>query len=212
MITSAHVFTPRPSADPRENLRVLQSPLRAPFQSAPSGPSSRSEEDIVLVESNCPRVVEEDKDLVILDEVILPPEALSSPSPAPVFMPIPVQNQAPPRTPVKWGRPSLHRAVLLRSAQKAAMRVEVQREEEMEVEEVEHTIAEMEEDEDANLDEENEDEDEEMDGNIEQAEERRSMSPWRLGIEAVKEGLGWAFAASSGEVHVHLTLTMPLAE
>ncbi|KZS99806.1 uncharacterized protein LAESUDRAFT_667531, partial [Laetiporus sulphureus 93-53] len=29
MIHSAHVFTPRPSADPRANLRVLQSPLKA---------------------------------------------------------------------------------------------------------------------------------------------------------------------------------------
>lgn len=208
MINSAHVFTPRPSTDPRENLRVLQSPLKTPFPSVSSEPpaswsssaiaapaaAEEEEEDIILVESNCPRVVEEEKDLVILDEVILPPQAPPSPS---VFRPIPVQNQAPPRTPVKRARPSLHRAVLLRSAQKVAMRAEIQREEQMEVEEVEDSIVGMDEDgdEDMGFDEEVEDEDE-----AENAEERRSMSPWRLGIEAVKEGLGWAFRGSSVEV------------
>lgn len=191
MINSAHVFTPRPSADPRENLRVLQSPLKAPFSSdASQASSSRSPEaegDIVLVESNCPRVVEEEKDLVILDEVTLPPEA----PPSPMFMPIPVHNQAPPKTPVKRLRPSLHKAVLLRSAQRAAIRAEIEREEEMEVEEVEESIIEMDEDADGGVPGEYEqedegDEDEEMqDG---EQEDRRSMSPWRLGIEAVKEG------------------------
>lgn len=211
MITSAHVFTPRPSADPRENLRVLQSPLKTPFASSGYSLASSAvpeEEDIVLVESDCPRVVEEDKDLVILDEVTLPPFAPSPERNTSNVMPVPVQNQAPPKTPSRRARASLHRAVLIRSAQRAALRAEMQREEAMEVEEVEESIVEMEEDEpglrenmDEDDDEENEDEDEEMfeEHETEQVE-RRSVSPWRLGIEAVKEGLGWAFRGPSVDV------------
>ena len=73
MIASAHVFTPRPSSDPRENLRVLQTPLRAPF--------AEEAAEIVLVQSDTPRVVEEDRDLVILDEVE-PEPVLPLPVPA----------------------------------------------------------------------------------------------------------------------------------
>ncbi|OCH84181.1 hypothetical protein OBBRIDRAFT_799298 [Obba rivulosa] len=89
MIHSAHVFSPAPSANPRENLRVLQSPLKAPFARAPGTPEharGRTEEaqEIVLVESDCPRVVEEERDLIILDHVTVqdpPPPSPSSPSP-----------------------------------------------------------------------------------------------------------------------------------
>ncbi|CDO68612.1 hypothetical protein BN946_scf184996.g43 [Trametes cinnabarina] len=107
MIASAHVFTPGPSPDPQENLRVLQTPLRTPF--------AREQEEIVLVHSNTPRVVEEDKDLVILDEV--------EPEPAPMLpLPLPIAHQ-PPKTP------------------RVHIQREMEMEEEQEVEEVEETIA-----------------------------------------------------------------------
>ncbi|KAJ2990143.1 hypothetical protein NUW54_g8562 [Trametes sanguinea] len=73
------------------------------------------EEEIVLVHSNSPRVLEEDKDLVILDEV--------EPEPAPILpLPLPVAHQAP-----KTPRVHIQR--------------EMQMEEEQEAEEVEETIA-----------------------------------------------------------------------
>ena len=52
MIASAHVFTPRPSRDPQENLRVLQTPLRAPFarEAAAGEEEAEEEEEIVLVQ------------------------------------------------------------------------------------------------------------------------------------------------------------------
>ncbi|KAJ7127370.1 hypothetical protein C8R43DRAFT_897413 [Mycena crocata] len=132
MIASAQVFSPRPSADPVQNLRILQSPLRAPFGS-PSSRNSGSRDDneeeeksITLVQGSQPRVVEEAADLVILEDVVL-----EAPLPA-----LNVKNAlvrtgssadlngqqergrtpGPPRTP---RRQSLHRAVLIRSAQRA---------------------------------------------------------------------------------------------
>lgn len=120
MIQSAQVFSPRPSNDPRENLRILQSPLknqfrspskpsalsRAPFtplkQSSPTpqrGQPSHAEDDdndndkdeeedeIVLVDGNHPRVVQEDRDLVILEDVA--EEELGPPSPVRMRQTIP---------------------------------------------------------------------------------------------------------------------------
>ncbi|KAJ7030444.1 hypothetical protein C8F04DRAFT_1113686 [Mycena alexandri] len=164
LIPSAQVFDPRPSPDPRQNLRVLQSPLRiagsspkkngSPAPGTPS-PSPRGvqagvqtqqddEEEadaedgqtITLVQGSHPRVVEEAKDLVILEDVELSAQeraaaannqsptatmagagrgrsnSTSAGSVAPPSPPPP----APPRTP---RRQSLHRAVLIRSAQRA---------------------------------------------------------------------------------------------
>jgi len=112
MIQSTQVFSPRPSADPRENLRVLQSPLKVPvtpsrsifrgvgtgsstpikaqnravsslkFGYAPNVGASEVEKDdqlegepedqeVILVHTNHPRVLEEDRDLVILEDVPL---------------------------------------------------------------------------------------------------------------------------------------------
>ncbi|KAI0649854.1 hypothetical protein C8Q79DRAFT_900791 [Trametes meyenii] len=173
MIASAHVFTPGPSHDPQQNLRVLQSPLRTPFAS--------EQEEIVLVHSNTPRVVEEDKDLVILDEV--------EPEPAPVFpLPLPPSHQVP-QTPVRRApRPSLHRAVLIRSAQRAAIQREIQVEEEQDAEEVEETIAaiaEAEEDEDVQ--------------EVPPPEGQRQVTGWRKSLDVVKGSLGWAFRGLSVE-------------
>ncbi|GBE83520.1 hypothetical protein SCP_0505730 [Sparassis crispa] len=165
MIASANVFSPRPSADPRENLRVLQSPLKP----------TREDPEIVLVESNTPRVVEADKDLVILDEVTLPPP----PIPAPVFT-MPSLPMTP--APVNRPRNSLHRAVLIRSAQRAEMHREMWKEEERELDEVEEFITPV-----KGQDE----EDEEM--GMQVKTKIKPVSSWRKSLEAVAGSLNWPF-------------------
>jgi len=65
--------------------------------------------EIVLVDGNHPRVVEEDKDLVILEDVEAP-------------MPLPVIRALPPKTPQRRRSQSLHRAVLIRSAQRRILK------------------------------------------------------------------------------------------
>lgn len=227
MIQSAQVFSPRPSHDPRENLRILQSPIRTSIFGGgaigglgdTNGPRSRSqsptkprsvsplkfgirppsdtededednngedeeqeeehdenergragyfdevlqteeEDHIVLVHTNHPRVVEEERDLVILEDVplhlVLPsPSVYSSGSPVRpgaqrhgLAQPQPQQyfaqpqpqaySQQPPSTPSRRrsvGGNALHRAVLIRSAQRAVWKAEKEREEEEEREE-----------------------------------------------------------------------------
>jgi hypothetical protein len=107
MIHSAQVFSPRPSADPAANLKVLQTPLkalqsrtrsvspnkkggargslmerlweaRADAKMAADAAGDAGEEDIVLVDGNHPRVVQEEEDLVILEDVPIP---VSTPTP-----------------------------------------------------------------------------------------------------------------------------------
>ena len=123
MIHSAQVFSPQPSKDPRENLRILQSPLKNSFKS-PVKTTLQEEDDIILVEGSHPRVVQDERDLVILEDVTLPP----SPSK-------PRTNLEPPQTPPRrrsLGGNTLHRAVLIRSAQRAVLKAEREREEEEE--------------------------------------------------------------------------------
>ncbi|GJE86346.1 FHA domain-containing protein [Phanerochaete sordida] len=202
MIQSAQVFTPRPSHDPRENLRILKTPIKSPFRSG-SSPMKRREssplkrgafvpedieeedeedEDIVLVESNHPRVVEEDRDLVILEHVVArEPE----PEPEPeeqrgrVQYPIPQSDQQAMQTPHRRqnSRPSLHRAVLMRSAHRTAMRREMEIEDEREAEEVEEIFEKVEQMQD--LRGEGEDE------NREEQQERtpRATSGWRKSLD-----------------------------
>lgn len=166
MIQSAQVFTPKPSQDPRENLRILKTPIKTPFtkfdrrQSSPlkrgmyipeEDEEEEEEHDIVLVETNHPKVVEEDRDLVILEHVTVEvPEPQPQPTPQQVQrhvqFPIPQNGQPQLQTPPRrrpHPRASLHRAVLIRSAQRTAMKVEMAREEEREAEEVEETIEAM---------------------------------------------------------------------
>jgi hypothetical protein len=132
-------------------------------------PADQQEEEyggtpIRLVEGNHPQVVEEQQDLVILEELEAP-DAEAHPSSIQVgggvnliqspvrepqmgatnmasAFPIPSsyqsqQFQTPRRRPA---RPSLHRAVLIRSAQRAAMLVEMEREQEQEEREVEEHV------------------------------------------------------------------------
>jgi len=182
MIQSAQVFTPRPDPDPHVNLRVLQTPIRltssplkhvhrTPGQTQAAGPQEEEfGTPFRLVEGNCPQVVEEEQDLVILEEVDAPepvPQATphgmktgaaqsefgqpmqnsmhvpqtGGPHPAPAF-PLPASHQLQQfQTPRRRpGRSSLHRAVLIRSAQRAAMRIEMEKEQEQEEREVEEHV------------------------------------------------------------------------
>ena len=232
MIQSAQVFTPRPDPDPRVNLRVLQTPIRlnsSPLKHARQTTPRRVHTDqleeecgtpIRLVEGNRPQVVEEEQDLVILEEVDAPqhisqPNSLNiqqspvqapqmgGPYPAPGF-PLSSshqlqQFQTPRRRP---GRPSLHRAVLIRSAQRAAMRMEMENEQEEEEREVEEHVMPVEEqmevdeegqlNQDANVIEEF-DEEVHEDGDGEDPgmdpEPTTPVLGWRMGLEAFKSGL-----------------------
>jgi hypothetical protein len=144
LITANKVFTSAPSPRPLDNLRVLQSPLR-PYAGAvrqPSplrgwgGPSTPEDdedddvedEEVVLVDGDHPRVVQEDKDLVIMEDLpaLVPDQPLRHIAPPAIRQ---MMETPPRRKPA--GRPSLHRAVLLRSAQRVVQDVR----EEMEVEE-----------------------------------------------------------------------------
>jgi hypothetical protein len=149
MIHSAQVFSPRPSNDPQENLRILQSPVKnpslSPIKQLNHSPLKSAiipddDEEIVLVHTNCPRVVEEEKDLVILEDVpvqlLSPSKPLSAPERSQPFPMIRFDPQ-PPCTPPRrrsLGGTALHRAVLIRSAQRAIMKTEKEREEEEEEE------------------------------------------------------------------------------
>ncbi|KAA1475288.1 hypothetical protein DENSPDRAFT_842031 [Dentipellis sp. KUC8613] len=245
MIQSAQVFSPAPSRDPRENLRVLQSPIKpltSPLKKGYRAPSpdeedveEDEEEEIVLVDGDCPRVVQEEKDLVILEdvEVIEPPPMAAPVHATPVrggTQPLSIQKrngQAVPRTPVRTGgwvgrlqstpqpqpqpapvqqyqtprrppRPSLHRAVLIRSAQRAVMRVEMEQEEEEDEKEVEMSVVAaediIEEDDEPDEDQGQEvsDDDDDAEGNDEGGkggeQEERSRPLWRKSLEAVRNG------------------------
>jgi hypothetical protein len=127
MIHSAQVFSPQPSKDPRENLRILQSPLKNSFKS-PVKATLQEEDEIILVQGSHPRVCQDERDLVILEDVALAP-------PSPKLH----ANIEPPRTPPRrrsLGGNTLHRAVLIRSAQRAVLKAEKEREEEEEEMEV----------------------------------------------------------------------------
>ena len=143
MIASAMVFTPRPSQDPRENLLTLQSPLKPSYSSPlkPAHDEEPEEEDIVLVESNHPNVVQDDEDNLVILESVQAPEPLESPRRFVQFTPQQHQYQTPRRNP----RSSLHKTVLIRSAQRTALKVEIELEEEEEEMEVEDVVTELEE-------------------------------------------------------------------
>ena len=219
MIQSAQVFSPRPSAHPHENLRVLQSPIKpfkTPSKITPSKEDSDegdSDQEIVLVDGNFPRVLEEEKDLVILEDVEVNEEVgqdeqqrtptrqmYASGSPRtpqfrelvpPMRLQTP-QMQSPPQTPRRrLPGASLHRAVLIRSAQRAVLKAEMEKEEAEEEKEVEEFIVA----EGAMYDstsssqssgDESEDQDKQEQDEDRQEEEDLVMSTWRKNFEAVK--------------------------
>ncbi|KAL0945900.1 hypothetical protein HGRIS_012183 [Hohenbuehelia grisea] len=232
MIQSAQVFSPRPSHDPRENLRVLKSPLK-PFASPTKSSLLRhashadddddlEEQEIVLVDGNHPRVVEEEKDLIILEDIELPdsdqtptksvpshsngrhaasrtvPSSSSqnSTSKGQATLAPPVPNNPPPQTPQRRARPTLHRAVLIRSAQRAVIRAEVEREEEEEEKEVEEFATQLNsstssESASEGDDDDDSEEDEEDEGVVGQA-------MWAKGLQAVRTKL-WPFGSDPSE-------------
>ena len=216
MIHSAQVFTPRPSQDPRENLRILKTPIKSPFMRQDYGYNRRmssplkrgayipeedeedeedEDRDIVLVESNHPRVVEEDRDLVILEHVVAPepepepPQQVVYPIPQAALPPAHLQHTPARRRP----RASLHRAVLIRSAHRTALQKEMEVEEEREAEEVEEIFEQVEQMQDLRDDEDDVEEDEHM-GRDEQPPQTPTVtSGWRKSLGLVT---GWAFGGS----------------
>jgi hypothetical protein len=159
------------------------------------------EEDIVLVETNHPRVVEEDRDLVILEQVTV--EVPEPEPPAQRIIQFPIPQHAQPQvqqTPRRRAHPrsSLHRAVLIRSAQRTAMKVEIEKEEEQDAEEVEETIQALEglvEDDEDDHDGEGDDDmemDQEPETEVKQASTPQAATPvsgWRKSLGLVT---GWA--------------------
>ena len=226
MIHSALVFSPRPSHDPRENLRILKSPLKGAFKSpmkcgspiparttlfgSPSeklqGDEEEEEEAIILVDGNHPRVVEEEKDLVILEDVPVSQVATND-----HLAPQPFLYSPQPQTPVRSRsvpRNSLHRAVLIRSAQRAVIKAEREREEHEEEMEVLETVAsELEECDDD--EEEPEGPDEVNEGTLGEEEGEdcdNSSTPkltWQKSIERL-----WPFRSSSPHDEVKLLLSL----
>lgn len=185
MIHSAQVFTPSPSKDPRENLRILQSPLKNSFKS-PVKAAPQEEDKIILVQGNHPRVVQEERDLVILEDVALVP-------PSPSKLP-----QTPPRRKSLGGN-ALHRAVLIRSAQRAILKAETEREEEEEEMEVLGAVVDAD-DEEGYEDNEREDvemnsptqEDDDFLDDTEQSERNDQKPLWRKSLEKII----WPFGSS----------------
>jgi hypothetical protein len=184
-----------------------------------------------LVEGNCPQVVEEEQDLVILEEVDAPEHLLQAtphsteggvaqsgfynpmqspahvpqtggPHPAPAF-PLPPSHQLQQfQTPRRrLGRSSLHRAVLIRSAQRAVMRMEIEKEQEQEEREVEEHVIPVEErmeiyteeqgDRDAVIEEFDEEayEDGDDENLVLDPEPEAPVLGWRTGLEVFKSGL-----------------------
>ena len=211
MIQSAQVFTPRPDPDPRVNLRVLQTPIRLNCSPLKRQSFKQEQDDqqgeeengtpVRLVEGNRPQVVEEEQDLVILEEVDAPeppapPQLTPQAAPAPGFPLAPSHQSQQFQTPRRrGGRPSLHRAVLIRSAQRAAMRFEMEKEQEQEEREVEEHVTPIEER--MEVDEEDEGVQdrgiEEFDEDYEVTEQdSKPAAPifgWRKSLEAFKTGL-----------------------
>jgi hypothetical protein len=158
------------------------------------------EEEIVLVHTNHPRVVEEDKDLVILEDV---PVQFLSPSRTTLQQatqfPV-IQTQHPPSTPRRrsLGGTALHRAVLIRSAQRAVLKAEKEIEEQEELEVFGTVVSKDDRDEEATMrnigpaeleDVEMSDEDyeEETDSEDEDSEPEEQPQPslWRKSLEKI---------------------------
>jgi hypothetical protein len=223
MIQSAQVFTPRPSTKAAENLRILQSPIK-PFKTPAKESAAGSQNDpdhegdddqeVVLVEGDCPIIVQEEKDLVILEDVEVEDtdainEQLKTPtqktyasvhaqnSPLRYFpAPLPVlqtpQRQVPSQTPRRRGFGSaLHRAVLIRSAQRAIMKAEIVKEEAEEEREVEATIAvgvpvNHEESDCSSPSSEGSEDGDDGKADITEEEEDAAMSGWRQRFEGIR--------------------------
>ncbi|KAH9039991.1 hypothetical protein EDB84DRAFT_1559955 [Lactarius hengduanensis] len=187
-------------------IRSNSSPLKQAFKQEQDDQQDKEDgTPIRLVEGNRPQV---EQDLVILEEVDAPetstqpqaaqhvhaPQAGAHAAPGFPLAPShqPQQFQTPRR---RSARPSLHRAVLIRSAQRAAMRFEMEQEQELEEREVEEHVATT--DEQMEMDEEDEgdqdaiieefDEEVHEDGAGEGTEsDSRPIFGWRKSLETFK--------------------------
>ncbi|KAH0578179.1 hypothetical protein H2248_004054 [Termitomyces sp. 'cryptogamus'] len=89
---------------------------------------SLEEDSIILVDGNHPRVVEDEEDLVILEDIdrsISPSGSPYAPHQQQTDLSIPqprTVQQGPPKTPVRSRSQSLHRDVLIRNAQRAMLK------------------------------------------------------------------------------------------
>ncbi|KAH9077732.1 hypothetical protein EDB83DRAFT_2345526, partial [Lactarius deliciosus] len=188
IVPSAQVFTPRPDPDPRVNLRQ-QTPIR--LNSSPLKQAFKQEHD--------DQQDKEDGTLIRLVEGNRPQEAGAHAAPGFPLVPShqPQRFQTPRR---RSAPPSLHRAVLIRSAQRTAMRFKMELEQELEEREVEEYVATI--DEQMEVDEEDEGEgdqdaiieefDEEVheDGAGEGTEsDSRPIFGWRKSLEAFKSSI-----------------------
>jgi hypothetical protein len=166
------------------------------------------DQEVILVHTNHPRVVEEDKDLVILEDVPLPlviGSSSSSPIAGTFAAPLqPLQQQArlaPPVTPKRksMGGTALHRAVLIRSAQRAVWKAERERMEEEEEREEEMEVL------DSVVDEQDSDEDEDVemrslsddDSDDGEKEDKQQKPLWRKSLEKI---IPWRFGSKELEV------------
>ncbi|KAL1745147.1 hypothetical protein HDZ31DRAFT_37029 [Schizophyllum fasciatum] len=212
MIESARVFSPRPSPIPAENLRVLKSPIKrnpSPMKPTPLSQASTAEndegeenEDIVLVDGNHPRVVEEEKDLVILEDVVRKAFPTGTPTSGTPLRQVNTPA-APSQTPARRGRPSLHRAVLIRNVQRAAMRAEMEEEERNEEEEQDYDSDDSYDDEDEDgrpghelaqgVDGQNEDAVEDAETEMQEKSTTKTLG-WRKSLERL-----WPFRSLSPE-------------
>ena len=179
------------------------SPVKKPLGYAPQPSLMELEEEaddegIVLVEGDQPQVIEDEKDLVILEDVKVSSDltfAFSSTSGAQHHSPFSLTQL--PQTPSldrSISRNNLHRAVLIRSAQQAVLRAEREKEDETEEMEVLSVVASDEdlqsddlhehEQSDGDFSEENIDSDLDMDWNMQTLETEpvepggRLTSPW----------------------------------
>lgn len=150
----------------------------------------------MLVDGDHPRVVEEEKDLVILEDVEIPSSEEFRHSSQPQQPQTPARKRS-------MSRNTLHRAVLIRSAQRAVIRAEKEREQEEEEEmEVLDVVAgvdisnEEEREEENEMDEEEveryENEKDEETTDEEDAPKQEQKTTWRKSLESI-----WPFRSSS---------------
>lgn len=152
-------------------------PRATPQKKHSKDDDDEEDDHVVLVEGNHPRVLEEESDLVIMEDI---EEEPVKPLPSPVRMPLaPTVTVQSPRTPPprSRARPSLHRAVLIRSAQRVALK-RIEKDEEQK--EKATVVREMLLEDEGEESESEEDEDEDMDKPTKSA-----GGGWRKSLEAV---------------------------
>jgi hypothetical protein len=117
MIERAEVFTPRPSSDPKVNLKILRSPVKGRTSTSPVKCGGKPG-GIILVDGFQPNLLEDEKDLIIAEDLFPLHSA-------------PTTSASPPSTPPRRTkeRPTLYQEALIRYTQKSRARWEEEAEE-----------------------------------------------------------------------------------